>query len=236
MNFCWTAASILLGTGSGFFQSKPMRFISLISPDLPYSMPNRLRMNCPTSTVDAGRTSIAQARSSSIWEGRQRAGSTLEIEQDEFFDSTFVEGFEPVADGRIVDEQRLGDLGVGPTLVEQKNGVRPASDAMLLQPIPGDLHQVGPIRRAEEIAVRFHQATGIDPADSVKRFFGCPRIPAISRRRLAVRQCELATDARRGSSAWSAPFLRRTHRAGIPPLADEDASARGRGARNEKDR
>src|SRR5208337_770690 len=69
MNFCWVSASILLGTGSGFFQSKPMRFISLISPDLPYSMPNRLRMNCPTSTVDAGRTSIAQARSSSIWRG-----------------------------------------------------------------------------------------------------------------------------------------------------------------------
>ncbi|MGO9423385.1 hypothetical protein, partial [Roseiarcus sp.] len=33
-----------------------------------------------------------------------------------------------------------------------------------------DLHQVGPIRCAEEIAIRLHQATGIDPADSVKRF------------------------------------------------------------------
>src|SRR5208337_2451034 len=67
------------------------------------------------------------------------------------------------------------------TTIKEKNGVRPAGDAMLLQPIPGDLHQVGSIRRAEKIAVRFHQATGIDPADSVKRFFGCPRIPAISR-------------------------------------------------------
>src|SRR5208282_3983494 len=103
-------------------------------------------------------------------EGRQRAGSALEIEQDEFFDSPFVVGLEPGADGRIVDEQRLGDIGVGPAAVEQKDGVRPAGDAMLLQSIPGDLHQDGPIRRAEEIAVRLHPATGIDPGDSVKRF------------------------------------------------------------------
>src|SRR5271166_5766993 len=41
---------------------------------------------------------------------------------------------------------------------------------MLLQPVPDDLHQVGPIRCAEEIAIRLHHATGIDPADSVKRF------------------------------------------------------------------
>ena len=41
---------------------------------------------------------------------------------------------------------------------------------MLLQPVPDDLHQVGPIRWAEEIAIRLHQANGIDPADSVNRF------------------------------------------------------------------
>src|SRR5208337_2127290 len=40
----------------------------------------------------------------------------------------------------------------------------------LLQPVPGDRHKVGPIRCTEEIAVRLHQASGIDPADSVKRF------------------------------------------------------------------
>src|SRR5271165_4479856 len=40
-------------------------------------------------------------------EGRQRAGSALEIEQDEFFDSAFVVGLEPDADGRIVNEKDL---------------------------------------------------------------------------------------------------------------------------------
>jgi hypothetical protein len=102
--------------------------------------------------------------------GRQRAGSALEIEQDEFFDSTVVEGHEPRTDGRIVDEENLRHLLEPHAPVEQDQGVRPAGDAMLLQPVPGDLHQIGPIRRAEEIAVRFHPITGIDPVDSVKRF------------------------------------------------------------------
>ena len=61
----------------------------------------------------------------------------------------------PGADGQIIDEQRLGDIAIGPPLVEKKDGVRPAGDAMLLQPISGDLHQDRPILRAEEIAVRF---------------------------------------------------------------------------------
>src|SRR5271165_286308 len=54
--------------------------------------------------------------------------------------------------------------------IKQDHRVRPAGDAMLLQPIPGDLHQDGPIRRAEEIAIRHHPMTGIDPDDSVKQF------------------------------------------------------------------
>jgi hypothetical protein len=41
---------------------------------------------------------------------------------------------------------------------------------MLLQPVLGDRHKVGSIRCAEEITVGLHQANGIDPADSVKRF------------------------------------------------------------------
>ncbi len=41
---------------------------------------------------------------------------------------------------------------------------------MLLHPVLGDRHKVGPIRCVEEITIRLHQATGIDPADSVKRF------------------------------------------------------------------
>src|SRR5208337_3369267 len=168
MNFCWTAASILLGTGSGFFQSNPMRFISLISPDLPYSMPNRLRMNCPSVRPDAGRTSIAQARSSSIWRGVNAPVPPLRSNRTS---SSTPPSLKALSQSRMVESSTSSaSAGVGPTLVEQKNGVRPASNAMLLQPIPGDLHQVGPTRRAEEIAVRFHQATGIDPADSVKRF------------------------------------------------------------------
>src|SRR5208283_5802753 len=97
--------------------------------------------------------------------------------QDEFFDSTFVECLEPGADGRIVDEKDAGDFLELHTTIKEKNGVRPAGDAMLLQPIPGDLHQVGPIRRAEEIAVRLHPMTGIDPGDSVKRFSEVRGIP-----------------------------------------------------------
>ena len=103
-------------------------------------------------------------------EGRQRAGSALEIEQDEFFNSTVVEGLEPSANGRIVDEKDAGDFVELHATIKEKNGVRTAGDAMFLQPVPGDLHQVGPIRRAEEIAVRLHPMTGIDPGDSVKRF------------------------------------------------------------------
>ena len=103
-------------------------------------------------------------------EGRQRAGSALEIEQDEFFDSAFVVGLEPDADGRIVNEKDLRHFLELHATIKEKNGVRPAGDAMFLQPVPGDLHQVGPIRRAEEIAVRLHPMTGIDPGDSVKWF------------------------------------------------------------------
>ncbi len=110
----------------------------------------------------------------------QPSYSALQIEQDDRLDAAFLEFLEPGTHGRIVEEQRFGDLGVGPPLVEQKDGVRPAHDAMLLQPVPHDLHQVGTVRCTEEITVRLHQATGIDPADLVKRFFGCPRNPAIS--------------------------------------------------------
>src|SRR5208337_4189566 len=103
-------------------------------------------------------------------EGRQPSCSALQVEQDERLDAAFLEFLDPDADGRIVDEQRLGNRGEGPASVEQQNGVRPAGAAILLQPVPGNRHKVGPIRCTEEIAVRLHQASGIDPADSVKRF------------------------------------------------------------------
>ena len=112
-------------------------------------------------------------------EGRQPSGSALQVEQDDRLDAAFLEFLEPDADGRVVEEQRFGDLGVGPALVEQKDGIRPADDAMLLQPVPDDLHQVGPIRCAEEIAIRLHQATGIDPAEFGQTIFGWARNPAI---------------------------------------------------------
>ena len=40
-------------------------------------------------------------------EGRQRGGPALEIEQDEFFNATFLVGFEPGANGRIVNLKGL---------------------------------------------------------------------------------------------------------------------------------
>jgi hypothetical protein len=43
-------------------------------------------------------------------EGRQRGGPALEVEQDEFFDSAFLEGLKPSANGRIVDEKDAGDF------------------------------------------------------------------------------------------------------------------------------
>ena len=110
-------------------------------------------------------------------EGRQRTGAAVQIEQDERLDATVLECLEPGADGGVVDVERLGDLGEGPALVEQQHRVRPAGDAMLLQPVPGDLHQVGPVRCTEETTVHLHQATGIDPADSVKRFSDVRGIP-----------------------------------------------------------
>ncbi len=169
----------MLGTSSGFFQSKPMRFISLISPDLPQSMPNRLRDEPPH--LDGRRRQNLHRPGAKLveLEGRQRAGSALEIEKVEFLNSAFVEGLEPGANGRIVDEKNACDVLKLHATIKEKDGVRPAGDAMLLQPVPGDLHQDRPIRRAEEIAARFHQAIGIDPADSVKRFSEVRGFPTI---------------------------------------------------------
>src|SRR5208282_1835213 len=84
--------------------------------------------------------------------------------------------------------------GEGPAPVEQQNGVRPAGDAILLQPILGDRHKVDPIRCAEEITVRLHQTTGIDPGDSVKRFPKGRGIPLYLR--LKARLAALQTDRR----------------------------------------
>src|SRR5208283_1726929 len=64
-------------------------------------------------------------------EGRQPSCSTLQVEQDERLDAAFLEFLDPDADGRIVDEQRLGNRGEGPASVEQQNGVRPAGDAII---------------------------------------------------------------------------------------------------------
>ena len=76
-------------------------------------------------------------------EGRQRAGSALEIEQDEFFNSAFVVGLEPDADGRIVNEKDLRHFLELHATIKQDQRVRPAGDAMLLQPIPGEQHRAG---------------------------------------------------------------------------------------------
>src|SRR5271166_1033137 len=119
-------------------------------------------------------------------DGRQRAGAALQIEQDERLDAAFLEFLEPCPHGGVVEEQRLGDIGIRPASVEQEDGVRPPDDAMLLQPVPDDLHQVDPIRRTEEIAVRLHQASGIDPADSVKRFSKGRGIPLYPCRTLPI--------------------------------------------------
>src|SRR5208337_4277587 len=130
-------------------------------------------------------------------EGRQPSCSALQVEQDERLDAAFLEFLDPDADGRIVDEQRLGNRGEGPASVEQQNGVRPAGDAILLQPVPGNRHKVGPIRCTEEIAVRLHQASGIDPADSVKRFpkeRGIPLYPKCKANFHAVGCCVCSPD------------------------------------------
>jgi len=117
---------------------------------------------------------------------RQRAGAALQIEQDDRLDS--LELLEPCPHGGVVDEKNLRHLLKPHALVEEEHRVRPAGDAMLLQLVPGDLHQVGPIRRTEEIAARLHQTTGIDPADSVKRFSEERGIPLISVKAYVV-QC-----------------------------------------------
>src|SRR5208283_3812580 len=103
-------------------------------------------------------------------EGRKRTGAALQVEQDDRLDAAFLEFLEPTADGRIVDVESLRHIIEPHAIVEQENGVRPAGNAMLLQPVLGDRHKVGSIRCVEEITVGLHQATGIDPADSVKRF------------------------------------------------------------------
>ena len=102
-------------------------------------------------------------------QGRQRTGAAVQIEQDERLDATVLECLASRgADGGVVDVERLGDLGEGPALVEQQHRVRPAGDAMLLQPVPGDLHQVGPVRCTEETTVHLHKATGMDPICSIR--------------------------------------------------------------------
>src|SRR5208337_2727150 len=64
----------------------------------------------------------------------------------------------------------------------------------------------GPIRCTEEIAVRLHQASGIDPADSVKRFPKERGIPLYEPHRKSLLQAQSLpaqtrrTD-RRGSAA-----------------------------------
>src|SRR5271157_6411737 len=92
MNFCWTAASILLGTGSGFFQSKPMRFISLISPDLPYSMPNR---NCQAACRFDHFWPLGRGLWFWFeWERKRSQGSELEFDGESFWAEG--QGFEDV--------------------------------------------------------------------------------------------------------------------------------------------
>ena len=140
-------------------------------------------MNCPISVVVVGSTSVAQARNSSIWSGHSRPLPPLQMEQDDRLDAAFLEFLEPGTHGRIIEEQRFGDLGVGPPLVEQKDGVRPAHDAMLLQPVLHDLHQVGPVRCTEEITVRLHQATGIDTAQFGQTIFRMSKESRYSSRR-----------------------------------------------------
>src|SRR5208337_5357391 len=127
-------------------------------------------MNCPISVVDVGSVSVAQARNSSSWMGDNAQAPPFRSNRTS---ASTPPSWNSLSHARTVEssrEQRLGDIGIRPASVEQEDGVRPADDAMLLQSVPDDLHQVGPIRRTEEIAVRLHQASGIDPADSVKRF------------------------------------------------------------------
>ena len=77
---------------------------------------------------------------------------------------------------------------------------------MLLQPIPGDLHQDGTIRRAEEIAIRHHPMTGIDPDDRSNSFrksedshYTCRRFEKCAHverpRALTVKRCGFAGSA-----------------------------------------
>ncbi len=70
----------------------------------------------------------------------------------------------------FVDEKNLRHFLELHAAIKEDQGVRPAGNAILLQPVPDDRHKVGPIRYTEEIALRLHKATGIDTADSVKRF------------------------------------------------------------------
>ena len=170
MNFCWVSASILSGADSGLPPVEADAVHQLDQSGAAIVDPEPLLDELPDF---GGRRRQHPRRPGAKLvnlEGRQRTGAALQVEQDEPLDAAFLEFLEPDADGRVVDEQRLGNLGEGPAPVEQQNGVRPAGDAILLQPVPGDRHEVGPIRCTEEITVRLHQATGNDPLDSVKQF------------------------------------------------------------------
>src|SRR5271165_6967630 len=127
-------------------------------------------MNCPISVVDVGSTRVAQAHNSSIWRGDSRPVPPFRSNRTS---ASMPPSWNSLIQMRMVESSTKRTLATfleAHSTVEQQNGVRPAGDAILLQPVPGDRHKVGPIRCTEEIAVGLHRATGIDPADSVKRF------------------------------------------------------------------
>lgn len=74
-------------------------------------------------------------------------GAAIQVEQDERLDAAVLKFLEPCPHGGVIDEEDFGHLLEAHAPVEQNQRVRPAGDAMLFQPVPGGLHQVGPVRR-----------------------------------------------------------------------------------------
>ena len=173
MNFCWVSTSILPGTDSGFFQSKPMRFISLISPERAVVQSEPLQDELP----DFGgrhRQRLASPRRAIHRSGGATAHTTppLQMEQDERLrHHSPGRCLEPAADGRS-RRCRTHRRPRRRTSACSSSSTAFALRAMRCSSSPSLAILTRSARSAALRKLRFifTRRLRIDPADSVKRF------------------------------------------------------------------